>query len=394
MPAVVFVVLAVMLAGCGGPPRCRELCAPTQPTTLARLAGHPGGSGHVDGPLAIAHFRDPWQLVCDGAGHVYMTEDAANHIREIDLKTGEVSTLAGSPNQVGSSDGVGAEATFHGPSGLALRGGRLYIADVEHHLLRVLDIATRRVTTLAGNVSGLGWKDGPLAGARFNEPEGLALDGDSLYLGDTDNNAIRKIDLTNGIVSTVTGALERGSADGTRTQARFYKPMSVAADGQGHLYVADTLNNSVRAVQLPGGAVTTLARFDATPLGLGVVGSDVIVGLADHRVVRIDRQSGVVTPWLGAAGQAGFVDAPNGADARFSRPAGVCADGAGNLIVADSGNHAVRIVSLQSGAVRTLSGARSDGAADGDGETARFFDPLGLVWDPRGGGYYVADTGN
>ncbi len=382
-----------MLAGCRGTSRCREFCAPTQPTTLALLAGHPGGSGHVDGPLAQAHFRDPWQLVCDGAGHVYLTEDGANDIRQIDLKTGEVSTLAGSPNLVGALDGVGAEATFHGPSGLALHDGKLYVADVEHHLLRVVDIATRRVTTLGGKVSVLGWKDGPLAGALFNEPEGLATDGDSLYLGDTDNNAIRKIDLARGIVSSVTGARERGTADGTRTEARFYKPMSVAADGQGHLYVADTLNGSVRVVQLRDGAVTTLARFPAVPLGLGVVGGDVIVGLSDHRVVRIDRQSGVVTPWLGAAGQAGFVDAPTGADARFSRPAGVCADGAGNVIVADSGNHAVRIVSLSSGAVRTLTATGTHGAADGAADRARFSDPLGLVWDPSGA-YYVADTGN
>ncbi|HEY2746598.1 MAG TPA: hypothetical protein VGL86_18325, partial [Polyangia bacterium] len=138
---------------------------------------------------------------------------------------------------------------------------------------------------------------------------------------------------------------------------------------------------------------TTLARFATTPLGLTVVRGDVIVGLADDRVVRIDRRSGAVTSWLGAADQPGFVDAPNGADARFDRPAGVCADGAGNLLVADSGNHVVRIVSLSSGAVRTLAGAHSAGASDGDADAARFFDPLGLVWDPKGG-WYVADTGN
>ncbi|HEY2749420.1 MAG TPA: hypothetical protein VGL86_32600, partial [Polyangia bacterium] len=263
---LVAVTAAASLGGCSRARRCEVLCTPTAPTTLARVAGHPGGSGHVDGPLAAAHFRDPWQLACDGAGHVYLTEDGANDIRQLDLKTGEVSTLAGAPNQVGARDGVGAEATFHGPSGLALHDGRLYIADVEHHLLRVIDLATRRVSTLGGKVNVMGWKDGPLAGALFNEPEGLAIVGDSLYLGDTDNNAIRKIDLESGVVSSVTGSSERGTADGSRTQARFYKPMSIASDGQAHLYVADTLNNSVRDVQLPGGAVTTLARFATTPL--------------------------------------------------------------------------------------------------------------------------------
>ena len=387
------VVLTLAAGACRQTPRCRQLCQPTQPTTLALVAGHPGGSGHVDGPLASAHFRDPWQLACDGAGHVYLTEDGANHIRAIDLKTGTVSTLAGSPNLVGSRDGVGAEATFHGPSGLALRDGKLYVADVEHHLLRVVDVATRRVTTLGGKVNVLGWKDGPLATAIFNEPEGLSFDGDSLYLGDTDNNAIRKIDVRTGMVSTVVGALERGTTDGPRAQARFYKPMSVAADGNGRLYVADTLNDAVRTVLLKDGSVTTLARFPATPLGLAVVGPDLIVGLADHRVARIDRTSGAVTTWLGAVGQEGFVDASAGGDARFSRPAGACSDGAGNLVIADSGNHALRIVSLQTGAVRTLAAPRSSGAEDGSAEVARFSAPLGLASDPTGG-YFVADSGN
>jgi hypothetical protein len=150
----------VAAAGCrGGAPACRQLCKPTQPTELARVAGQPGGSGHVDGPVALAHFRDPWQLACDGAGHAYLTEDGAHVIRAIDLKSGEVSTLAGRPNAVGSADGVGDAATFHGPSGIALGGGRLYVADVEHHLLRVVDLATRTGrSTARSSTSPRGWR--------------------------------------------------------------------------------------------------------------------------------------------------------------------------------------------------------------------------------------------
>ena len=385
----------VAAAGCrGGAPACKQLCKPTQPTELVRVAGQPGGSGHVDGPVALAHFRDPWQLACDGAGHAYLTEDGAHVIRAIDLKSGVVSTLAGRPNAVGSADGIGDAATFHGPSGIALGGGRLYVADVEHHLLRVIDLATRRVSTLGGKVNTMGYKDGPLDGALFNEPEGLALDGDSLYVGDTDNNMIRKIDLRTRTVSSVAGeATMRGTSDGVGRAARFYKPMSIAADGHGRLYVCDTLNNALRAVRLSDGAVTTLARFPATPLGVGVVGGDVLVGLGDHRVVRVDPKSGAVSEWLGAAGQEGFVDAASGAEARFSRPASVCLDGAGNLLVADAGNHALRAVTLASGAVRTLAGARSRGASDGTPDEARFAGPLGLAWDPAGA-WYVSDSGN
>ena len=394
--AMIAAAVAVSAIGCRrGPPPCTRLCTPTQATTLERVAGHPGGSGHVDGPLAYAHFRDPWQLVCDGAGHVYLTEDGAHLIREIDLASGTVATIAGAPNIVGAQDGPAAESTFHGPSGLALAGGKLYIADVEHHLLRVLDLATRRVSTLGGKPAVMGWKDGPVADALFNEPEGLAVDGGSLYVADTDNNMIREIDLRTGIVSSVAGlATIRGTEDGVGKAARFYKPMSIASDGHGRLYVCDTLNSSVRAVRLADGAVTTLAKFPATPLGVAVVDGVVAVALADHRVVHVDAKSGAVTAWLGAAGHEGFVDAASAGEARFSRPSSVCLDGAGDLLIADSGNHVVRALSQKSGAVRTFAGAHSIGSADGGGDEARFWAPLGLVWDGGARVWYVADTNN
>ena len=276
---------------------------------------------------------------------------------------------------------------------MALEDGRLYIADVEHHLLRVLDLATRRVTTLAGKTV-VGWQDGPLDKALFNEPEGLALDGDDLYVGDTDNHLVRKVALRDGMVSTVAGQLRKaGKNDGSATQAQFHKPMSLAADGAGHVYVADTLNLAVRTLVTRDGSVSTLARLPAVPLGLGVVGADLVVSLANSQIVRIDRASGVVRPWLGAANQEGFVDAANGLDARFVRPAGVCLDGRGNLLVGDSGNQVIRSVSLATGAVSTFAGARSWGAEDGDGERARFHGPRGLIWDGSGN-YYVADSGN
>jgi sugar lactone lactonase YvrE len=387
----VIVLLSSLTLGC--PPRApehRHGKSPA-PTELTRLAGQPGGFGHVDGTLAAAHFQDPWQLACDGHGHVYMTEDGKQVIRRIDLDAGQVDTLAGTPMGIGATDGIGAAAEFWGPSQLALDGDRLYVADVEHNLLRVVDIAARSVRTL-GDVKG-GWRDGPLATAMFNEPEGVFVDGGMLYVGDTDDDMIRKIDLARGVVSTLAGDLPFGFADGIGKAARFHKPMFITGDHHGNLYVADILNRAVRVVRERDGAVSTLAKFDALTLGLLVDGDRLLVSLSDNRIVAIDRQSGVVTNWLGVAGKGAFADG-NAKEARFSRPAGMCLDGKGHVILGDSGNFVVRSIELASGNVTTIAGVHPAGARDGDGASARFDGPQGIVWDGVSNAWLVADSNN
>ncbi len=392
------VAIACALGAAACKPRCEHLCAPANFQTLTRLAGQPGGAGHVDGPLADAHVQSPWALACDG-DKIYFTEDGKNGIRMIDLASGRVETLAGVPGLFGAQDGVGGEARLFGPSGIALHGGVLYIADTEHHLLRALELKTNRVTTLAGHVREHAAVDGPLAGARFNEPEGVAFDGDDLYVTDTDNQLIRKISLKENQVTTVAGKFHSpGHVDGVGGAARFNMPMAIAGDGAGHLYIGDTGTQTIRVLAAKGGAVTTLAAPGAIAQQLFVDGGDLIAALADSRLVRIDRTTGEIKTWLGAHNETGFVDG-DAKTARFTRPAGICRDGRGRFIVADSGDHALRTVSPGgdgAGEVATLVGPRPStrgGATDGAGADARFRGPFGLAWDPAGA-YYVADTGN
>jgi sugar lactone lactonase YvrE len=333
---------------------------------------------------------DPWAIRGDGQGHIFVADK--NMIRAADLSAGSVTTLAGVFGTVGSTDGAGAQATFNLPSGLAYAGGELYLTDTENHTIRKIDIASTNVTTIAGTPRQPGSADGTGSAAAFHEPEGLALDGTGrFYIGDTDNDTIRAMDVGTLTTSTIAGSPGvTGSSDGTGMSALFYKPKDIAIDGAGNLYVADALNESVRKMVTSSGQVSTLHTFTAVPQGLAVDGTDVLVSLADHSLVRV-ASDGTATPLAGSPGKPGFVDGPGDA-ARFNSPSGMWNDGAGTLYVADNLNAVIRTIRLASGTAGTFAGAKSIGSANGTGTQARFAGPQGLVADATNA--YVADTGN
>jgi sugar lactone lactonase YvrE len=163
------------------------------------------------------------------------------------------------------------------------------------------------VTTLAGPLEAgyaAGYADGPAAEARFQGPRSVAVDGaGNLYVADTGNHCIRVISPA-GQVTTLAGAPEPGYVDGQGAQARFSFPAGVAVDAEGNLYVADTANHRIRMIT-PDGAVTTLA----------------------------------------GSGEPGYADGPAG-EAQFRAPEGVAVDADGNLIVADTGNHRIRKITV------------------------------------------------
>lgn len=396
-------VVCACACACGG--HASSTQGPSPPprphlTRLDRLAGRPGGQGWVDGALVDAHFHDPWEVVGDGASHLFVADQ--NIVRAIDQTTGTVTTLAGKFGVAGSADGVGASATFNLPSGMAFGDGQLYLSDTENHTIRVIDVATGRVTTLAGAAGQRGSTDGSGAEARFGEPEGIALVGANLYISDTDNNTIRVLALATGTVSTLVGQVGvYGLADGVGTAALFYKPKAMRVDAAGALYVADAFNDAVRKIDPATRTVTTLATFPSAPQGLAVAGGDLLVTLegvpADSRVVRLQ---GAVSPGCtscavslvaGSAAAQGFVDGA-GASARFDSPAGMWDGGAGTVYVADSGNYVLRAIDLSNATVGTYAGALSAGSADGAAPAARFSAPQGLAADDANA--YVADTGN
>ncbi len=384
--------LLAFVAACGGHGKtpCTGLCVSPMLSTLDILAGQPGGSGAVDGVGSAVHFSDPWTFAGDGAGTLYLLDGST--VRTIDEATATVTTLAGTPGATGGADGVGSAASFFQPSGVTLANGTVYICDTENHAIRALDVATATVTTYAGAIGQAGLNDGDVASARFREPEGIVTDGaGNLYIADVDNNTIRKIVIATGQVTTIAGTpAMAGNVDGVGAAALFNKPKGMAADGAGHLYIVDSLNSSVRVLTLADDSVVTRASFALPPIGVAADGADIRVTTGDNRVVRIDP-TGVVTTVAGALNLSGFVDGA-AADARFFRPAGLWVE-SGRILVADDGNYVVRAISRDAApTVSTWLGALSAGSSDGPASSARFFAVQGIA--VAGGTAYVADTDN
>jgi sugar lactone lactonase YvrE len=224
----------------------------------ATLAGQPGSHGSLDSQGSAARFWAPFGIAVDRSGNVYAAEVANGTIRKIS-PAGQAGTLAGLAGNPGSSDGAGDNAQFRNPWGVAVdRNGTVYVADTSSSTIRKITPAGA-VSTLAGLAGNPGSSDGLGGQARFCNPHGVAADGaGNLYVADTGNNTIRKITAA-GLVSTLAGrAGSPGLADGAPGVSQLRHPQNLAVDNSGRLYVADTDNLAIR-VLTSAGAMTTLA---------------------------------------------------------------------------------------------------------------------------------------
>jgi sugar lactone lactonase YvrE len=381
---------------------------------VTTLAGTPGSSGAADGTGAAARFGFlPGGLFADGAGNVYVSDGDNNAIRKVVVATGEVTTFAGALGQFGFADGALADARFSNPIGITGDGaGHLYVADQTNTVIRQIDIAAGQVTTLAGHQGGFGFGglDGVGAEASFQSPRGVALDGaGNLYVSDPGTETIRKIVLATAEVTTIAGLPENGgSDDGVGTAARFHSPDSLAFDG-GNLFIVDSLDSTVRKLVVATGEVTTFlgqvgvfGSTDGSGRGVGLGFPRGITGDGAGNLYIADTENGsirkVVIATATSSTVAGF-PAPfgsadgTGAAARFGGLDGSFSDGAGNLYVSDSGNNTIRKIVLATGEVTTFAGTASTGpgaTVDGVGAAARFSGPSGLAGDGAGS-LFVAD---
>jgi M6 family metalloprotease-like protein len=227
-------------------------CSVSQVTPDGRVvafAGMVGVPGSVDGQGTMARFRFPTGIAVDTATNIYVADTANHTIRKIG-RDGLVTTFAGTTRTPGSTDGLGPDALFNSPTGLASdRFGNVYVADQANCAIRRIT-PEALVSTIAGSPGKSGINDGVLASARFNYPTGIAVDGSgNLYVADRNNSTLRKI-TPSGVVTTLAGVPGKdGSIDGALNAARFMCPSGVALDAQGLLYVADTLNNTIRLVR-------------------------------------------------------------------------------------------------------------------------------------------------
>ncbi|MBU2008401.1 MAG: hypothetical protein KJ624_00905 [Chloroflexi bacterium] len=173
---------------------------------------------------------------------------------------GNIVTVAGSPLPIGDG-GPATAAQLSGPVGLALDSGSLYIADGGNNRVRRVDLATGTITTFAGTgEGGYGGDGGPATAAQLSSPRGLAVDSGNLYVADSGNNRIRRVDLATGTITTFAGTGEggHGGDGGPATAAQLSSPRGLALDS-GNLYVADSGNNRIRRVNLSARTITTFA---------------------------------------------------------------------------------------------------------------------------------------
>jgi sugar lactone lactonase YvrE len=331
------------------------LLTTTSAAAVSTLAGQPLTSGALDGAGRAARFNYPSGIAADNAGNLFLADTNNNTIRKIVASTGVVTTLAGLAGSPGCTDGTGSAARFNNPSGVAVDAtGNVYVADTLNHTIRRVTPAGV-VNTFAGWPGASGSADGPGINARFQGPQGVAIDASgNLYVADTNNHTVRKMVLSTGIVSTIAGlAGTSGTSDGLGGLVRFNFPSGIAVDGVGDLFVADTENHTIRKI-LSSGLVSTLA---------------------------------------GLPGARGATDG-TGSAAGFNSPSALAVDLAGNIYVADTDNHTIRQVVSSTGAVTTLAGlAGTSGSADGSGTAARFFGLAGIAVDSNSN-LYVADTNN
>jgi sugar lactone lactonase YvrE len=311
------------------------------------------GDGTVDwntGASLLSPMNQPMGVAVDKAGNVYASE--YNRIKKI-TPAGVLSVWAGTGAR-GFYDTVGAFAMFSPTGQLAIDAmDNLYMADRDNERIRKID-PFANVSTVAGN-GKYGNIDGPVSIAELWEPVGVAIDSKgNVYVAEGNNQLIRKIS-PDGMVSTFAGTGKSGFKDGPGNQALFYNPVSIAVDRQDNLYVAEETNNRIRKIT-PSGDVSTLAGSGANsyangqgtkadfarPVGVAVdKNGNVFVADYSNHVIRKITPDGMVSTYAGTPEKGGFADGPV-STAQFYYPEAVAVDDKGNVYVADLGNNRIR----------------------------------------------------
>ncbi|CAN5827191.1 thioredoxin-like domain-containing protein [soil metagenome] len=314
-----------------------------------------------DLPLAF-----PGKVLADEKSkRLFISDSNHNRIVVTDFNGKLIEAIGG--GEISKKDGDFQTAGFHKPQGLAIDGDVLYVADTENQLIRKVDLKKKSVTTIAGTgtIEGFDGKGGDALKTSLRSPWDLSLVGEKLFVAMAGSHQIWVLDVKTNQIKPYAGTRWEARIDGKIGEAAFAQPSGIASDGK-NLFVADSESNIIRQINFQNETVETLVGGDLFdfgdedgegdevrlqhPLGIEIYGAQIL--LADtynHKIKILNPVSKTVQTFLGN-GKAGQTD---GLNAQFYEPGGISlADG--KLFVADTNNHAVRVVNLKTKTVSTL----------------------------------------
>ncbi len=322
-----------------------------------------GSTNYVlgDGGAAInADLVNPADVAVDVAGNLFIADTDDNRIRKVDTN-GIIRTVAGGGSNYPGDGGAATNALLGDPTGVAMDAtGNLFIADTDNNRIRKVD-TNGIITTVAGNgrndYSGDG---GAATNAELYAPSGVAVDATgNLFIADKENTVIRKVGI-NGIITTVAGGGFNYPGDGgVATNAELGYPTSVAVDATGDLFIADTDNYRIRKVDTngiittvagggfnypgDGGAATNAELNGPSDVAVDATGNLFIADTRNNRIRKVDT-NGIITTGAGNGTESFSGDGGAATNAELNWPSGVAVDATGNLFIADSGNYRIRTV--------------------------------------------------
>ncbi len=321
-----------------------------------------GGAKDEDGVAAVdAKLIGPFAIDFDKAGNAYIAEMIGLRVRKVD-RQGKLTTIAGTGEKgKGPDEGPALKAQFDGPHHLAVSfNGDIYVADTWNNRVRKIDAKTGMITTIAGTgEKGFSGDGGPAVKAKLGGVYCLAFDAEftKLFIADLDNRRIRAVDLTTGNITTIAGNGEKGvPKDGQAAiAAPLVDPRAVAVDHNGNVYILERSGNALRVVDVDG-KIRTVAGTGKT----------------------------------GAAGDGGPAR-----DATFNGPKHLCVDRDNNVLIADTENHLIRKYLPKEGKIVRVAGngKKGTGGLDGAPEEAELCQPHGVTVDAAGT-IFISDSGN
>lgn len=443
--------------------RVRKVDAVTGKISTVAGTGTAGYSG--DGSSAVeAELDIPWEVDLDASGNVYIVDRNNHCIRKVDSATGIISTFAGTGTAGYNGDGIESSTAYlSDPRGVAIGdSGDCFIVDKGNYRIRRVDAGTGLISTFAGTGSLTYNGEGMLATiAQLALPQGVAVDiSGNVYVGDTGNSRVRKVDAATGIISNVNDAAwekpaavlfdgadnlyvadsgahrvlrvdgETGliavvagtgtpgySGDGMdATTAELTMPSGLAFDAEGNLYIADTGNSIIRKVDAISGLISRVAGFpipyvfdvelyngdgiDALtahlsfPMGIALdeAGNLYIADRNNHRLRKVDAVSGLISTVVGTGTKGYNGDGMDAVLAQLNYPSGIVIDDAGNLHIADSGNKRIRVVNAETGLISTIAGGGGYNQDGIDATAAVLSCPTSIALIGTGD-FYIADQG-